>query len=61
VEASWATESVIFHEAFTAFLEEHPEEARGILGKKISPAMKARKAAKSCKKDSIMRKGAPTA
>ncbi len=55
VEARGATDSV-FSEAFTAFLEEHPEEARNILGK-ATLAMKARKAAKAAK-DSIMRKGA---
>src|SRR5204863_6717715 len=46
----------VFGEAFTTFLEEHPEEARAIFGK-ITLAMKARKAAKAAK-DSIMRKGA---
>ncbi len=55
VEARGATETV-FGEAFTTFLEEHPEEARAIFGK-ITLAMKARKAAKAAK-DSIMRKGA---
>ena len=55
VEARGATES-IFGEAFTMFLEEHPEEARNILGK-ATLAMKARKAAKAAK-DSILRKGA---
>jgi len=55
VEARGATESV-FGEAFAAFLEEHPDDARAILGK-ISLAMKARKAAKAAK-DSILRKGA---
>jgi len=55
VEARGATESV-FGEAFTMFLEEHPEEARNILGK-ATLAMKARKAAKAAK-DSILRKGA---
>ncbi|OGG66303.1 DNA topoisomerase IV subunit B [Candidatus Kaiserbacteria bacterium RIFCSPHIGHO2_02_FULL_55_20] len=55
VEARGATEAV-FGEAFNAFLEEHPEEARAIFGK-ITLAMKARKAAKAAK-DSIMRKGA---
>jgi DNA gyrase subunit B len=55
VEAKGATESV-FAEAFTAFLEEHPEEARAIVGK-ASLAMKARKAAKAAK-DSVLRKGA---
>ena len=55
VEARGATDTV-FSEAFNAFLEEHPEEARNILGK-ATLAMKARKAAKAAK-DSIMRKGA---
>src|SRR3989344_5870865 len=55
VEARGATESV-FSEGFAAFLEEHPEEARAIIGK-ITLAMKARKAAKAAK-DSILRKGA---
>jgi DNA gyrase subunit B len=55
VEARGATDAV-FSEAFGTFLEEHPEEARSILGK-ATLAMKARKAAKAAK-DSIMRKGA---
>jgi len=55
VEARGATETV-FGESFGQFLEEHPEEARAILGK-ITLAMKARKAAKAAK-DSILRKGA---
>ncbi len=55
VEARGATESV-FGEAFARFLEEHPDDARAILGK-VALAMKARKAAKAVK-DSIMRKGA---
>ncbi|HTR18988.1 MAG TPA: DNA topoisomerase subunit B [Candidatus Paceibacterota bacterium] len=55
VEARGATESV-FGEAFAAFLEEHPDEARSIIGK-VTLAMKARKAAKAAK-DSILRKGA---
>jgi len=55
VEARGATEAG-FGEAFSAFLEEHPDEARAILGK-ITLAMKARKAAKAAK-DSILRKGA---
>ncbi len=55
VEARGATEAV-FSEAFKAFLEEHPEEARAIVGK-VTLAMKARKAAKAAK-DSILRKGA---
>ncbi len=55
VEARGATETV-FSEAFGAFLEENPDEARSIIGK-ITLAMKARKAAKAAK-DSILRKGA---
>ena len=55
VEARGATETV-FSEAFTAFLEEHPDDMRAILGK-ATLAMKARKAAKAAK-DSFMRKGA---
>ncbi|NBV76790.1 DNA gyrase subunit B [bacterium] len=55
VEARGATEAV-FGEAFAAFLEEHPDEARAIIGK-AALAMKARKAAKAAK-DSILRKGA---
>ena len=55
VEARSATETV-FSEGFNAFLEEHPEEARSIIGK-VTLAMKARKAAKAAK-DSILRKGA---
>ncbi len=55
VEARGVTETV-FGEAFSAFLEEHPDEARAIIGK-AALAMKARKAAKAAK-DSILRKGA---
>jgi len=55
VEARGAVESV-FSEGFAAFLEEHPDEARAIVGK-ATLAMKARKAAKAAK-DSILRKGA---
>ncbi len=55
VEARGATEQV-FGEAFAAFLEEHPDDARAIIGK-AALAMKARKAAKAAK-DSILRKGA---
>jgi DNA gyrase subunit B len=46
----------VFGDAFTAFLEENPEDARAIVGKVIL-AMKARKAAKAAK-DSVLRKGA---
>jgi len=55
VEARGATEAV-FSEAFGRFLEEHPDDARAIVGK-VQLAMKARKAAKAAK-DSILRKGA---
>ncbi|MBI4093775.1 type IIA DNA topoisomerase subunit B [Candidatus Kaiserbacteria bacterium] len=55
VEARGATEAV-FGEAFANFLEEHPDDARAIIGK-VALAMKARKAAKAAK-DSILRKGA---
>jgi DNA gyrase subunit B len=55
VEAQGATASV-FGEAFAQFLEEHPDDARSIVGK-VMLAMKARKAAKAAK-DSILRKGA---
>ena len=55
VEARGAVETV-FGEAFAAFLEEHPDDARSIIGK-ASLAMKARKAAKAAK-DSVLRKGA---
>ena len=55
VEARGATEAV-FGAAFGAFLEEHPDDARSIIGK-VALAMKARKAAKAAK-DSILRKGA---
>ncbi len=55
VEARGAVESV-FSEAFNAFLEEHPEDAKGIISK-VTLALKARKAAKAAK-DSVLRKGA---
>ena len=55
VEAQGAT-ATVFGEAFATFLEEHPDEARAIVGKAFL-AMKARKAAKAAK-DSILRKGA---
>ena len=55
VEARGATETV-FAEAFSAFLEENPDDMRAIIGK-ATLAMKARKAAKAAK-DSILRKGA---
>ncbi|HEY4487543.1 MAG TPA: ATP-binding protein, partial [Candidatus Paceibacterota bacterium] len=55
VEAKGATETV-FSEAFSNFLEEHPDDARAICGK-VLLALKARKAAKAAK-DSVLRKGA---
>lgn len=55
VEARGATESV-FGEAFSAFLEENPDDAKAIINKVIL-AVKARKAAKAAK-DSVLRKGA---
>ncbi len=55
VEATGAT-GTVFGAAFSAFLEEHPDEARSIIGKVVL-ALKARKAAKAAK-DSILRKGA---
>ncbi len=55
VEARGATETV-FGEAFATFLEEHPEDAKAIIGKVVL-ALKARKAAKAAK-DSVLRKGA---
>lgn len=55
VEARGATDTV-FAEAFSAFLEENPDDMRAIIGK-ATLAMKARKAAKAAK-DSILRKGA---
>ncbi|MFT7557594.1 MAG: DNA gyrase subunit B [Planctomycetota bacterium] len=54
-EARAAVET-IFGEAFGYFLEEHPDDAKGII-RKAMLAMRARKAAKAAK-DSIMRKGA---
>ena len=55
IEARGAVESV-FGEAFAAFLEERPDDAKMIISKSIL-AVKARKAAKAAK-DSILRKGA---
>jgi DNA gyrase subunit B len=48
--------NTVFGDAFAAFLEENPDDARGIINKVIL-AMKARKAAKAAK-DSVLRKGA---
>lgn len=55
VEARGAVESV-FGEAFNAYLEENPDDAKSIINKVII-AVKARKAAKAAK-DSVLRKGA---
>jgi len=55
VEARGAVEAV-FGEAFSQYLEEHPDDAKAIISKSIL-AQKARKAAKAAK-DSILRKGA---
>ncbi len=55
VEARSAVESV-FSEAFAAYLEEHPDDAKAIINKAVI-AVKARKAAKAAK-DSVLRKGA---
>jgi DNA gyrase subunit B len=55
VEARGAVEAA-FGEAFASFLDEHPDDARQIIGK-ATLAMKARKAAKAAK-DSVLRKGA---
>ncbi|MBI2096137.1 MAG: type IIA DNA topoisomerase subunit B [Candidatus Taylorbacteria bacterium] len=55
VEARSLVEN-IFGDALAAFLEEHPEDARAIVGKVVL-ALKARKAAKAAK-DSVLRKGA---
>ncbi len=55
VEAQGATASV-FGDAFGAFLEENPDDAKAIINK-VLLALKARKAAKAAK-DSVLRKGA---
>lgn len=55
VEARSAVESV-FGEAFSMYLEEHPDDAKAIINKVVI-AVKARKAAKAAK-DSVLRKGA---
>ncbi len=54
-EAQGAT-ATAFGEAFSTFLEEHPDEAKAII-MKVLLALRARKAAKAAK-DSIIRKGA---
>lgn len=46
----------VFGEAFSAFLEENPDDARSMIQKSLL-ALKARKAAKAAK-DSVLRKGA---
>jgi len=48
--------SNVFGDAFNAFMEENPEDARSIIGKSLL-AMRARLAAKAAK-DSVLRKGA---
>ena len=55
VEARGATDT-IFSDAFGAFLEENPDDAKAMINKVIL-AQKARKAAKAAK-DSVLRKGA---
>ncbi|MFO0743792.1 MAG: DNA topoisomerase subunit B [Candidatus Paceibacterota bacterium] len=55
MEAQTAVSSV-FSEAFSNFLEEHPDDAKEIVGKGLL-ALRARKAAKAAK-DSVLRKGA---
>ncbi|MFA5736993.1 MAG: DNA topoisomerase subunit B [Candidatus Paceibacterota bacterium] len=55
VEARSAVDAV-FSEAFYAFLEEHPDDAKAIINKGVL-ALRARKAAKAAK-DSVIRKGA---
>jgi len=54
-EAQGAVASV-FGDAFSMFLEEHPDDAKSIVNKSIL-ALRARKAAKAAK-DSVLRKGA---
>ena len=48
--------STVFGDAFSNFLEENPDDARGMI-QKVVLALKARKAAKAAK-DSVLRKGA---
>jgi DNA gyrase subunit B len=55
VEAQSAVQTV-FNDAFSTFLEEHPDDAKAIINKSVL-ALKARKAAKAAK-DSVLRKGA---
>ena len=54
-EAQGAT-AAVFGDAFAAFLEENPDDAKAIINK-ANIALKARKAAKAAK-DSVLRKGA---
>lgn len=55
VEARASTEKV-FGDAFSTYLEEHPDDAKAIIGKVVL-AQRARRAAKAAK-DSVLRKGA---
>ncbi|MCK9352082.1 MAG: DNA topoisomerase subunit B [Candidatus Paceibacterota bacterium] len=55
VEARGAVDKV-FSEAFGMYLEEHPDDGKGIVNKVVI-ALRARKAAKAAK-DSVLRKGA---
>jgi DNA gyrase subunit B len=55
MEAQGAT-ATVFGDAFSSFLEEHPDEAKAIINKALL-AVRARKAAKAAK-DSVLRKGA---
>ena len=55
IEARAAVDAV-FSESLGIFLEEHPDDAKAIIGK-VTLALKARKAAKAAK-DSVLRKGA---
>lgn len=55
MEAQGAT-TTVFGDAFSTFLEEHPDEAKAII-MKVLLALRARKAAKAAK-ESILRKGA---
>lgn len=55
MEAQGAVATVL-GETLSAYLEEHPDDARAIINK-VSLALKARKAAKAAK-DSVLRKGA---
>ena len=48
--------AIVFGDAFSSFLEEHPDEAKAMI-QKVILAVRARKAAKAAK-DSVLRKGA---